>query len=437
MSTVRYWGLFTVAIMMLIGNFGWQILIIEATDRPSTGTSLNMAMWAFVAFFAFRGDAESIKWLGLIMVTVRVGAAFLNFSAINDRELAEISLPFNKRESLVNVGFDIAIWLGVALRARHLMNLRVAAENNDKALPKSLSSQDLPHEIVPMAETPPPQSLPTEHEEFEPDVPPDSLSMTKNTLHEAQPGQNDELINLANRVSAGSSDNAKNVSAEVGRVDTDPPLTEQNSPDLNQFPNAMLAIEYGSKAQDAWKEIRLLPPTFQHQFLERLEEEPRGDAHALATFLRGEFDKLQRPFGSENANDALADVRTIGSEAEEEFKRVYETLGETIPLGDIVERIEGKFGPTAKTREREQQHRREQEEIERREWLEQEYAATKLREEINRKKHEESRRKLDAARRLSEARAQEKSRRRRRDINLTVVILGTACALVLLTYCGR
>lgn len=118
---------------------------------------------------------------------------------------------------------------------------------------------------------------------------------------------------------------------------------------LSSFPKAQMAMEYRPEVMSAWAETKALPVSFQRRFLERLESDPRSDAQSLAAVLGLEFRKQQRPYDDEAANDALEDVRTISNEATIEFENVYEAFGSTIPLAEVLERIEAKYGPTEKT----------------------------------------------------------------------------------------
>ncbi|SLN58839.1 hypothetical protein ROG8370_02689 [Roseovarius gaetbuli] len=112
---------------------------------------------------------------------------------------------------------------------------------------------------------------------------------------------------------------------------------------LAKFPQAQTVIEYSEAAGQAWKEIEELPEEHRTTFLKGLNEAPKSDAGKLRDTIVARFEKLQRPYDDESANDALIIVREIGSDAEAEFKRVYELLGETIPIEGIVDKIQEKF----------------------------------------------------------------------------------------------
>jgi hypothetical protein len=110
---------------------------------------------------------------------------------------------------------------------------------------------------------------------------------------------------------------------------------EDNEVNLGDFPKAQMAIDYRPDVMDAWTKTQALTVPFQRRFMESLESDPRSDPQKLAASLQEEFKKEQRPFDDEAANDALEDVRTISPSAVLEFKNVYETFGDTIPLPDL------------------------------------------------------------------------------------------------------
>jgi uncharacterized membrane protein YhaH (DUF805 family) len=118
---------------------------------------------------------------------------------------------------------------------------------------------------------------------------------------------------------------------------------------LGDFPKAQMAIEYRPDVMDAWTKTQALTVPFQRRFMEILESDPRSDPQKLAASLQEEFKKEQRPFDDEAANDALEDVRTISPSAALEFRNVYETFGDTVPLPDLFQQIEVKYGLSART----------------------------------------------------------------------------------------
>jgi hypothetical protein len=135
--------------------------------------------------------------------------------------------------------------------------------------------------------------------------------------------------------------------ADERKVVPDMPA-EDDEVNLSDFPKAQKAIEYRPEVLDAWTNTQALPVPFQRRFIKCLESDPRSDPQKIAASLEEEFKMEQRPFDDEAANDALEEVRTISPEAVIEFKNVYEILGDTVPLPELLQRIEASFGPIAK-----------------------------------------------------------------------------------------
>lgn len=182
-----------------------------------------------------------------------------------------------------------------------------------------------------------------------------------------------------------------------------------NEPDikteLENFPQAMMAIQYRPEVEAAWSKIQDLPEELQRRFLENLDTDPTVDPVVLSSELEAEHLKLMRPYDDEFANDALEDVRTIGDDAEREFNRAYGLFSTTIPLDEIIQRVEAKFGPTERTR-------REQEAKER-EWrVAQEHARQEAKERAERKAKERAQ---EEAKERAEREAEEQAERDRKE----------------------
>jgi len=109
------------------------------------------------------------------------------------------------------------------------------------------------------------------------------------------------------------------------------------------YANARIAIEYREDADIAWKGIQSLPETYQIQFLEALDEDPKADPTFLAERLLTESRKTLRPYADEEMNDLLERCRKINDGAELEFMEVYELLGDKINPKELFGKIEAKF----------------------------------------------------------------------------------------------
>ena len=102
-----------------------------------------------------------------------------------------------------------------------------------------------------------------------------------------------------------------------------------------------------------WAEIQQLPIDFQDKFLKRLGENPQQNLRELADTIKSQYHDLLNPFDDPAANDAFGQARSISPEAEEEFSQVYGILGKNVDPVDILSKIENKFGPTQKTKDKE------------------------------------------------------------------------------------
>ncbi|MCL7404904.1 hypothetical protein MWN63_02775 [Paradonghicola geojensis] len=198
--------------------------------------------------------------------------------------------------------------------------------------------------------------------------------------------------------------NASEIAAKPARV-SDPTARSKNSEDANEvFPErpaieekkiskALKVIEYSAAAAHSWAEVTAMPKIYQTRFLEALEAEPTIDTGKLAWQLIEEHQKQLRPYDNEDANDALAQARTIGEEAEKEFIEVYDLIGRLDDANFILQKIEAKFGPSQRTLDAQNQQERERQERERQERERQEL------EQQKREQHERERqeRKIEIA----------------------------------------
>ncbi len=101
---------------------------------------------------------------------------------------------------------------------------------------------------------------------------------------------------------------------------------------------AMLAIEYCPETASAWATVQKLPRKYQNCFLQIVGAKPQQDARKLAAMLLAKYRKVVRPYGNDEANNALANARTISAEAEAEFMMVYDLLGEKVKPCGIAEK---------------------------------------------------------------------------------------------------
>lgn len=139
-------------------------------------------------------------------------------------------------------------------------------------------------------------------------------------------------------------------------------LPESLSIEEQKYPKALKVIEYSAAAAHSWDEVTEIPKIYQTRFLDALEAEPTIDTAKLAVELIEAHQEQLRPYAIEAANDALAEVRTIGTEAEKEFIEVYDLLGRPDDVNSILKKIEAKFGQPQRALDAQPQRERERQE---------------------------------------------------------------------------
>ncbi len=108
---------------------------------------------------------------------------------------------------------------------------------------------------------------------------------------------------------------------------------------------AMMIIEYNDEINSYWRKIKegQLSLELQTKFLNALEKNPKLNVEALYTKLISQEKELRRPFEEKEANDAYEFALQINPSAAEEFKNVYENLGDSITVTQILAKIRKKY----------------------------------------------------------------------------------------------
>ena len=315
-------------------------------------------VWMFVTYHAIRGHADTIRMLAKAMIWIQIIVGGLTFLWLSTATDPSMQIYFGTPVIfLISIGVPTLLWYFVFLYARGQVERPQAVTPPNEVIPAAPDrSTD--------ARTPPP--LPT------------------------------------------GDDNA-----DEGKVFSDQ-LTDEDEFNIGDFPKAQMAIEYRREAEEAWSQAQHLPTAYMRRFLEALDEDPKCDALEALSSLEEEFKKEQRPFDDAAANDALEEVRTISPEAGLEFKNVYETFGDTIPLSELFQRIEAHYGPTDKTRALEEQKKQQ-----------------KLNEEKQRKLNEEKQLDLEDEKRWLETEKQRLLEKKRKTIRNITVIIGLLILLIL------
>ena len=107
----------------------------------------------------------------------------------------------------------------------------------------------------------------------------------------------------------------------------------------------MMIIEYNDEINSYWQKIKEghLSLELQTKFLNALEKNPKLNVGALYTKLMSEEKELRRPFKDKEVNDAYESALLISPSAAEEFKKVYETLGESLTCAEIFGKVRKKY----------------------------------------------------------------------------------------------
>jgi len=111
------------------------------------------------------------------------------------------------------------------------------------------------------------------------------------------------------------------------------------------FKNALLAIEYRADAKVAFDSLANTPMEYKIQFLELLEQNPKGVVEDFLNTVKIKYDEWLNPYDNDRFNNALHEARNLGPNAEKEFIRVIEVLGDSAQPTEILQKIQNKFKP--------------------------------------------------------------------------------------------
>jgi len=104
---------------------------------------------------------------------------------------------------------------------------------------------------------------------------------------------------------------------------------------------AALVLKYNDKAKRNWSKLKNLPERSKVKFLDALEKDPKQDTSTLVSEI---INEALYPYKDEEANEALQRAFKLSEEAGYEFKKVYKTLGQTVPVQKIMAKIEKEYG---------------------------------------------------------------------------------------------
>jgi hypothetical protein len=100
--------------------------------------------------------------------------------------------------------------------------------------------------------------------------------------------------------------------------------------------------EYDPVVRECHDELEDLEPQLSSQFREEVVSD-RKKAAGIRDRLKAEHEKKLKPYASESLNEALAEARLLGPNAEKEFTRVIEVMGEDIDVENVFLRLKEKY----------------------------------------------------------------------------------------------
>ena len=112
---------------------------------------------------------------------------------------------------------------------------------------------------------------------------------------------------------------------------------------LDRYQTAALLLEHLPEANEVWSAVKHLIEEQKIEFLEGLEK-PNAEPKKLALGAYENFLSGRPNDASEEANKAFSHVQQISTEAESEFRTIYELQGQRVPINDLIISIERKFG---------------------------------------------------------------------------------------------
>jgi hypothetical protein len=119
------------------------------------------------------------------------------------------------------------------------------------------------------------------------------------------------------------------------------PINKEDELEISE--DISLVLEYSLPAKKGWDQLKDLPDDIKAKFLTAIENNPKQDFIKVAHSLASEYETSQAPYEKSELNEALAEARKLGPDAEREFIRVIDILGEELTVEDVLCRIEDKF----------------------------------------------------------------------------------------------
>ena len=109
-----------------------------------------------------------------------------------------------------------------------------------------------------------------------------------------------------------------------------------------------LAIQYREDAKIGWGEIRELPLKYQLMYLENLTKNPKADIEPLLNSIKKQNYTEDNPFENEAQNGPYRRLKKTNERAANEYKKIIDTLGETVDPEEIAKKLGNKHGSFAR-----------------------------------------------------------------------------------------
>jgi hypothetical protein len=299
----RMWGTFLVAFIMLF------LGIIVSAESGRHGYGLASLAWIVILWSAATGNVQSVKQASVWGMALQLigGVLFVFLSTNPDTDIIYAIFGLSGLSGAIfSIGSPVLIWALVYWNANSL-NQRIALTEEN------------------WAETTPASSVgyyPQQQKK------PSTLEASNNAL---RPAQNQSIIE-AEVIENNSKISPKaNVSSKLVDTRLDNNLTE--------YPNARTAIEYDDRAKNAWLELHETPDNLKKEFMGSLEKDPKQNVTELKDRILIQYDKVINPFDTDEVNIAYGKARLISNECAAEFRRVFEILGDTLPIEDLLDKV--------------------------------------------------------------------------------------------------
>jgi len=115
-----------------------------------------------------------------------------------------------------------------------------------------------------------------------------------------------------------------------------------------EYGAGFLAIEYRADAKIGWGKIRDLPLKYQVMYLEKLTKNPKAVIEPLLNSIKKQHHTEDNPFESEAQNGPYRRLKKTNERAAHEYKKIIDTLGETVDAEEIAKKLGKKHGSFAR-----------------------------------------------------------------------------------------